>query len=44
MNANNYFNNQTGTPRPFDNANHGPLRWEGLFAKIRHSSSSTRRA
>ena len=27
MNANNYFNNQSGTPRPFDNAN----QWAGSF-------------
>ena len=37
MNANNYFNNQTGTPRPFDNANQwaaslgGPIRKEKTF-------------
>ena len=37
MNANNYFNNQTGTPRPFDNANQwaaslgGPMRKDKTF-------------
>src|SRR5246127_873125 len=37
MNANNYFNNQTGTPRPFDNANQwaaslgGPIRKDKTF-------------
>jgi hypothetical protein len=37
MNANNYFNNQTGTPRPFDNANQwaaslgGPVRKDKTF-------------
>jgi hypothetical protein len=37
MNANNYFNNQSGTPRPFDNANQwaasigGPIRKDKTF-------------
>src|ERR1700746_232047 len=37
MNANNYFNNQTGTPRAFDNANQwaaslgGPIRKDSTF-------------
>ena len=37
MNANNYFNDQTGTPRPFDNANQwaasfgGPIRKDKTF-------------
>jgi hypothetical protein len=37
MNANNYFNNQSGTPRPFDNANEraasfgGPIKKEKTF-------------
>lgn len=37
MNANNYFNNQTGTPRPFDNANQwaasigAPIRKDKTF-------------
>ncbi|HWO32316.1 MAG TPA: carboxypeptidase regulatory-like domain-containing protein, partial [Candidatus Acidoferrum sp.] len=37
MNANNYFNNLTGTPRPFDNANQwaaslgGPIRKDKTF-------------
>ncbi len=37
LNANNYFNNQTGTPRPFDNANQwaasfgGPIRKDKTF-------------
>ena len=37
LNANNYFNNQTGTPRPFDNANEwaaslgGPIRKNKTF-------------
>src|SRR5246500_2560499 len=37
MNANNFFNNQTGTPRPFDNANQwaaslgGPIRKDKTF-------------
>ena len=37
MNANNYFNNQTGTPRPFNNANQwaaslgGPVRKDKTF-------------
>jgi Carboxypeptidase regulatory-like domain len=37
LNANNYFNNQSGTPRPFDNANQwaasigGPIRKDKTF-------------
>src|SRR4030095_15362204 len=37
MNANNYFNNQSGTPRPFDNANQwaasfgGPIKKDKTF-------------
>ena len=40
MNANNYFNNQTGTARPFDNANQwatslgGPIRKDKTFLFI----------
>ena len=41
LNANNYFNNQSGTPRPFDNANQWATSFGGPIKKDKTFFSST---